>query len=358
MKNVFYFLTHIYMYNKFISLFILITLFWWIYYFFYYFFVLNKWGLTLTLNVSDYQVSLYTDKLKTSFSSNCKKEICELIDLAPFDYEITIKKDWYKDYTKNIKIQKKSTMKLNINLEKQISIQPITSSIIETSEKLWSNNHNQLEKFREISFLQKSYIFFDLPDLGYFYFLLNNDSTITLFHKKDWKSTQLYSFQKIEKSKLDIQKIYQSYNLILIVYGDEKYIYNLNSGTIEKVFFPQRVNYVKQYLNTFSFVNDKGTFVYDMKNNHFEYFYLFKDFIQYDENNYFWVIYKDEIEKKKNYNLQEYKDTNLIVKYNFHTKNIKVLETTSQNIYKIVKEDDTLYFYDISWEKYLVNNIE
>lgn len=345
------------MHNKLISLFILIAIFWWIYYFFYYFFILNKWGLTITSNVSDYQVSMYTDKLKTSFSTECKKKKCELIDLAPFEYEISIKKEGYKEYKKTLTIEKKSTLPLEIYLEKQISIK----QIIPTSENSLQSDlpkSQQLEKFREISFLQKSYKFIELDTLGHFYFLVNEDGTLSLFNKKDSIDTKLYSFNKIERAKLDIQKVYQSNNLILITYWDEKNIYNLESGTIQKIFFPQTVNYVKKYWNTFSFVNDKWTFIYDSKSNKIEYFYTFKDFINYDENNYFWVIYKDEIEKKNNYNLQEYKDTNLIVKYNFNTKNIKVLETTSQNIYKIVKENDTIYFYDISWEKYLVNNIE
>jgi hypothetical protein len=36
---------------------------------------------------------MYSEKLRTSFSSYCKNKKCELIDLAPFDYELTLEKE-------------------------------------------------------------------------------------------------------------------------------------------------------------------------------------------------------------------------------------------------------------------------
>ena len=92
------------MYNKLISLLILIVIFWGMYGFYYYFFVMNKGNLTIDGNIWWYTISLYTEKLKTSFSSECKNKKCELIDIAPFDYTLTVKKDWYKDYSLEIKI--------------------------------------------------------------------------------------------------------------------------------------------------------------------------------------------------------------------------------------------------------------
>lgn len=341
------------MYNKILSLLILLAIFWWIYYFFYYFFVLNKWNLTINSNVDNYKVTMYSKKLKTSFSSECKSKKCELIDLAPFDYELTLEKEWYKPYKKNLKVQSKSTIDLDITLEKQISIKKVKS----TSKKQEYKKENQLDKFREISELQKSYKYFNLGDMGYFYFVKNDNKTIDLFNKNGEIKNKIISFNDISADKLDIQKIYSSDNLILIVNWDDKNIFDLKSWIMTTVFFPQKVNYVKRNMNLYYFVNDKWTFIYDLNTTKIEYFYIFKDFVNYDRENYFWVIYKDEKDKKKNYNLED-NGENLIVKYNFITKEMKILETTTQDISKIVWEDNNIYFYDNNNEKYLVDNIE
>lgn len=325
-------------------------IFWGMYAFYYYFFVINKGNLTIDGNIWWYSVSLYSEKLKTSFSSECKNQKCELIDIAPFDYTITIKKDGYKDYSQDIKIEKKQTLTLTIDLEKQLKMTPI-------EEKKQTESKDKLEKFREISSLQKSYKFLNLDELGYFYFVENADKTLTLFNKRDTDEVKIYSWKTINKDEIDIQKIYQTKQSVVIIYGDEKYIYHLTSGNIIKIFFPQDVSYVKAFWNNYQIVNEKGSFIYNTETKKVEYFYTFKDFITYDQENYFWIIYKDEEEKKKNYNLESYQD-NLIVKYNFKTKKAKVLESISENIVKIINENGDIYFYNDLGNKFLVNNID
>ena len=206
------------MYNKLISLLTLVVIIWWLFYLFIYFFIINKWNIILNSNVSDYKVILYTDKIKTNLETTCKKQKCELINLAPFDYIITIQKQWYKDFKSNIKVEKKSTISFDIYLEKQIVIKqiPIENNQINNIE---INNNNdkinnevpsynliKLNKLRDLAKLKKSYAFFNLVDLWYFYFLENSDSTLTLFNKTDLDNTKISSFNKIKKDKLDIQK--------------------------------------------------------------------------------------------------------------------------------------------------------
>lgn len=343
--------------NRLTSILILAITFWAIYWFYYYFFVINKWALTINSNTDNYNVSLYNNNLKTSFSSFCKNKKCELIDIAPFEYDLTISKDWYKDYKTSIKVEKKSTLELKISIEKQLQIKEIDDKISDDETKNLQSNQEKLDKFKELAVLQKSYSFFNLDELGYFYFVNNNDNTLTLMSKINNVEKKLYVFNKIEKNYIDLQKVYQSDNMIFISYKDDKYLYNLDSWNIDKVFFPQKINYVKKDWNIYSFVNDKWTFLYDIQTKKIEYFYLFKDFVYYDNQNYFWIIFNDETDKKKNYNLED-NDENLIVKYNFNTRNIKILEKTSINVKKIIKSSDWIYFYDEYDNKYLVDNIE
>lgn len=333
------------------SLLILVLTFWAFYLFYYYFFVLNKWTLTLNWNVWEYTVQMYNDKLKTSFETYCINQKCELIDLAPFDYKITISKNWYKNFIKDIKILKKTNILIDFSLEKQLELKQINKE-----EDLQKEN-SQLDKFREIAELQKKYKYINIDDLGYFYFEDNGDDTITLYNKINDDIKNLYTFTKIDRNLIDIQKLYQTNKSIFISYWDEKYFYNLNDNTILKVFFPQNVNYVKVDANIYSFVNEKWTFLYDLNTQKIEYFYLFKDFINYNSENYLWIIFDNESEKKKNHNLEN-RSWNLIVKYNFKTKAIKILETTQLNISKILFEENKIYFYDDLGNKYLIDNIE
>lgn len=60
--------------------------------------------MSISTNIENYKVSLYNSKLKTSFSTECLQAVCELIDLAPFQYEMTLSKEGYKDYVKTISI--------------------------------------------------------------------------------------------------------------------------------------------------------------------------------------------------------------------------------------------------------------
>lgn len=308
--------------------------------------------MSISTNIENYKVSLYNSKLKTSFSTECLQSVCELIDLAPFQYEMTLSKDGYKDYVETISIISWEKLQLKVVLEKQLLIEKIDIPLTQTL----ADTEKQIEEVRELSFLQKSYKYFLIPHLWYFYFQENEDNSLTLFQKNGQETLNLYSFQKIERAFLDIQGIEQTNNMIFISYWDDKFIYNLSNNSIEKIYFPQKVNYVKQMHQVYHLINDKGTFLYDINTKNIEYFYLFKDFIYYDNEHYLWIIFLSETEKKNNYNLSDLSG-NLIVKYNFKTKKIKVLETTHINITKIILENNKVYFYD-SWDnKYQVKNI-
>lgn len=336
------------MLNKLISLLILIFTFWVIYGFYYYFFVLNKWKLILNWNTSNYIASLYSEKFKINFTTTCKNEKCELIDLAPFDYTLTISKEWFKEIKKDIKILSKQSINFDFKLEKQL--------IIKKEKTLNEDSQNQLKKFREIASLQqKSYKSFNLDDLGYFYFIDNWDNTITLFRKKT-EEKNLYTFKKIPLQNVEVFKVYDDESFVFISLWEEKYIYDFKDDSIEKIFFPQDINYIKKSGNFFHLINEKWTFLYDSETKNIEYFYLFKDFIPFDEEHYLWVIFDDETEKKKNYNLEN-QEWNLIIKYNFKTKTIQVLQKIESNIQKITKEESKIYFYDEFDEKYLIDNI-
>jgi len=61
------------------------------------------------------------------------------------------------------------------------------------------------------------------------------------------------------------------------------------------------------------------------------------------KDGYIGVIYKDETQKKENYNLQD-ETQNLILFYNPDTKERKILYKTDLDIQKIEKQGEDIYF--------------
>jgi hypothetical protein len=338
--------------NRILSLFILVLIFSWAYFFYYYFFVLNKWNLTLTWNVTNYEVNLYNEKLKTTFKSTCKNEVCELVDIAPFDYKMTIIKKWYKDYSSNVKIEKKSTFKINFALEKDLIIEKV-----EDETWTWSdlNVKDKIEELRKQKDLADKYAIFDLWKNWNFYFKDNKNNTLSLF--KEWEKDEIYSFSKVSKDLLNLEFIENSRNMIFIKANKNCFIINLITWDVKDFEFHPKVNYVKKDSNVVSIVTEVWTYLYNMDDEKVEYFNFFKDFLYYGNDSYLWVIYSDDKERKANYNLLKY-NWNLIVKYNYKTKEIKVLKETELNITKIIWEAWNIYFYDDAGGKYLVSNVE
>lgn len=343
------------MLNKLLSVLIIVLLFSGIYFFYYYFFVLNKWNLTLNSNVWDYEVSLYNKDLKTTFNSSCKNEKCELIDIAPFSYTLNISKDWYKSVTSEIKIQKKSTLNLSIYLEKDLKIEKVETPEVSQESKLAAQQ--KIDEIRSKRNLEKKYRFFDEKDSWYFYFDDNWDETLSFYKEKDWNTTKIYDFEKINAKLISFWYIYNSLDVVFVKYDKKLFIFDLQNWTTKELEFVPIINYAKKDSNIISFVTDLWIYNYDESTWSLEYFYFFKDFLYYWDDSYLWVVFSDEEDKKKNYNFQDYK-WNLIVKYNFKTKEIKVLKETDIKISKILNEKWQIYFYDDAGGKYLVSNVE
>lgn len=347
------------MLNKLLSVLIIVLLFSGIYFFYYYFFVLNKWNLTLNSNVWGYEVGLYNKDLKTTFNSSCENEKCELVDIAPFSYTLSISKDWYKTITSDIKIQKKSTLELSIYLEKDLKIEKVETqeSSWSTSEEAKNTAQQKIDQIRSKRNLEKKYRLFDEQENGYFYFDDNWNETLSLYREKNWDTTKIYDFEKINAKLINLWYVYNSLDNIFLKYDKKLFIFDLKAWTSKDLEFYPEINYAKKDSNIISFVTDLWTYNYDENTQTLEYFYFFKDFLYYWNDSYLWVIFSDEEDKKKNYNFQDYK-WNLIVKYNFKTKQIKVLKETDINVSKVLNEKWEIYFYDKDWWKYLVSNIE
>jgi len=108
--------------NRLLALFMVVALFGGLIGAYYYFFVLNKGDLSIHVNVDEYAVEMYNHTLKTTSSTFCEHSTCEIIDLAPFVYTLTIKKDGYKDISQNVTILARDLVEVTVTLEKQLQV--------------------------------------------------------------------------------------------------------------------------------------------------------------------------------------------------------------------------------------------
>jgi len=132
-------------------------------------------------------------------------------------------------------------------------------------------------------------------------------------------------------------------------------LYDTSSQTLNTFVFVPTLKYIKKggHSQELIFVTEKGSFIYNINTKVFTYFYLFLDYVSI-EDGYIGVIYKDEDQKKKNYDLNE-ETQNLIIRFDPSTKEREILYRTSLDVKKILKEGDQIYF-ETSDGKYKLEN--
>lgn len=338
--------------NRIIGIVILWVIFWSIYGYYYYFFQLNKWNVTIHANVADYTVKFYNQDLKTTFQTHCQRAECELIDIAPFQYTLTIEKEGYKTFSQVLQVQKKTTLSLPLLLEKNITLQAVSQ------ENSSSEKDLKIQELREVAEVLKSYKYFSIENLGYFYFLENTDNSLGLWRKIDdrQKETFIMNIPLVDKRALNVGKLFWDRDSIYISTKDFKYVYDTESGKIDKIYFPQDIQYIKNDFGNYILVNKNGSFIYQKNLQTIEYFYPLKDFVSFDKNSYVGIIFVDEKEKKVNYGIPS-SEKSLLVLYTPSNKTMKVLQTLDIEVSKIIKQNDQIFLYDNDGKKYALQNI-
>jgi len=338
--------------NRIVALLSLVIFFWSIVGAYYYFFILNKWELNIYANVGEYSLEMYNHTLKTTTQTFCENSTCELIELPPFTYTVTVKKDGYKDVTQYVTILARDLVEMTVTFEKQLQVQAVA-----VEEPLVLNREKTEREEIEEQIRSDAYSVFDVEGKWFFYFVQNPDSTLTLWQRYQAQDRQYLNFQNMPASKLFLDRIYQTDAEIFIKHGDDLYIFDIFSGTSQRVFFPQSVQYIKKSeAGIYHFVTGKGTFLYDsISGDEPQFFVLFRDFIPY-EDGYLWVIFENETQKKKNYQIEQ--NGNLVVRYSPQEKEIRIIEEVALSVDKIVYEWEKIFFYTANGEKYEVDNIE
>ena len=328
--------------NKLFALLILIWTLWWLFGLYFYFFVGYTSDLTIESNTDEYQVELYSKRVGNSFEFDCPESLCVLSDISPLDYNLRVRKDGYETVYQDIDMPARTSLSVDVNLIKQISL---SESVLPEQE---ISNKDRISFLRDKNKARK---FFDIAPWVYAYF----SEKWELYIYRDESTQKIWDFNISWDNELDV-KIVPETDYVYFQIGEAKYFYDIDSWTIQTLDLWVEVNYIKQWnTNTdFLFVTPVGVYIYDVSVNSFDYFYLFKDFV-YTGDNYVGIIYADEENKRNNFNLGT-ESENLIIRYNPATKDRDILYETSLDIDRIYLENESIYF-ESAGKRYELENL-
>jgi len=320
------------MHRKLYAFLILIWTIWALVLFYLYFFVFYTSQLSFNSNIWEYKVTLYSPSLAQKKEQLCPQSLCIINDVSPFEYNISISKDGYETKNLNIVVWARQNQEILIELQKKAVLEEVLDmKALETPQE-------KIQRLRD-------------NNLSFARFQINTESEIRFTEESNtlkmlyitWSSKrEIQSFPKISADSIDASLIGTTQNIFLSLWNTS-YIFETRQARVTKLPFEIKVRYIKPDKNTWTYliVTENGTFHYNAINNTSNFEYLFRDFVYINK----WtigVIYKDEIQKKSNFWLEQ--KWNLIVLYNPDSKERKVILETLLPITHIQNVDDKVIF--------------
>lgn len=325
--------------RKIYALLVLIGSIWFLVLVYLYFFVYYTATIVIQTNVEDYRVELFSKSTAQNWEYDCPESECLISDVSPFEYNIFIRKEEYKDEVINTKISPRKKQSFVVELTKETKLSLVESELVqETVQEKIQRLRNQDKYFASFEVGPESQVNF-----------LQADSQLEMLYVRQGNERTIRKFPLVSEESIFVQYIGDAGEDIFVQVWWTYYIFSLQSGKIHPLPYTIPVSYIKPGNNTTEYlvVTDRWTFVYNISTQSSVFQYLFRDFIYY-EDTLIGVIYKDEAQKKENFNLEE--KWNLIIQYSQESKERKVLLDTNLEIDRIERKWDAVIFS--VWEKW------
>ncbi len=120
-----------------------------IYGFYLYFYVYYKWNLNVGANIENYEITLYSDTVKRTFTQSCENSACLFVWLPPVDYSLTATASGYIDIKQKLKIPKNDLENIELSFEKKITLKKLENNFtpsLTAKEKIEAFNTKKLYK--------------------------------------------------------------------------------------------------------------------------------------------------------------------------------------------------------------------
>ena len=319
--------------NRLLALLILITIIWWCIWAYFYFFILYGSSVIFNGNITGYSVNFSTEKLSNPIVYTCEVNPCRLQDIAPFDYNITISKEWYDVYNFNQKIQTSGDQTIDFTLLEKINVVQLEEVEVLEAEIV-------LDKRERLKY-NKYYLSYNFWDKGIFYM---QEYLWKLFLYRDrWESQVLiHSFPLVWPNKIHIWEIYGSRYFTIYIDGKNYLFHNLDQS-FRLLDLNVKVEYGKQWKNNneLIFTTTSWAYTHNLKTKKSQYYNLFSDYLYDRDNKIIGVIQETEENKLKNIGFPS-QQGNYVVSYDIDSKAYKKLYTTIDDIQQIYLLDDML----------------
>lgn len=299
-----------------------------------YFFVYYTATVVMNANVTEYNVELFSKSTAQRWEFECPLEECILSDISPFEYNISIKKEGYKDVTINAKISPRKKQNFVVEMEKQVRL-----DILEIEQ----NTETAQQKIQRLRDNAKYFVSFELSEDTKVHFL-QDQNQLEMIYKTQDKERTISRFPLVREEDIQVRYIGDAGKELFIQVWNSYYIFSLSAGRLYVLPYTLEVKYIKpgNILWEYLVITEKGAFTYNTATQDSEFQYLFKDFI-YSDTTLIWVIYKDEDQKKRNFNIED--KGNLIIRYSPDTKERKILLQTDLQVERIEWRGEDIIFF-------------
>jgi len=280
----------------------------------------------------------------------------------------------FKYVPKMIKKQEEKALELKLeqenkekikNKEKKVSLEQIKEQKQVENNKIIEKNKNIKiienkidsqtikQKIEYLKQIKNAYVKFELKNWKIFYFMESNNKLLLYI---SWQ--KLWEFNKVEVKDLNVLEIIWNNDYIFLQIWENKYLYNLLTKQMNILDLKPSILYVKSWINTqeFLFKTKLWIYIYTYKNNKFEYFNFFEDFVYY-KNWYLWIINKSDTRRLSNLSINQ-TNNNLIVYYNPNSKEKDIVYKTNLALKKIYFQNNKIYFEDSQNKEYELENIK
>lgn len=283
-----------------------------IYGFYLYFYVYYNWNIEIQTNLENYEIILYSDTVKRTFSKDCDTLSCVFVGLPPVDYTLVATATGYVDLKQNVNIPKNNIIALVLNFEKEISLKNISdrfSAKLSPEQKIAAFKSKKLYKL--------------IDNKAWVYYVTRQNGTINITAE----SWNIASFDDFTWTKRDITIAYINWTSdnIWIKVWNKNYIYHLSYKQLSAIEVAN-IKYIKKsWEYWFSIVADNSLYEYVPNSNVLSLREEVEDFVVFNE--------------QKIYLNQQSSSTNI------ETPN-KILLSTNTKLDKIYLENNQIYLED------------
>jgi len=299
-------------------------------------------------NISSYDLVLISESSKKTYNKKCESQECIIENVKPWSYDVLVSSQGYVNVTTSVQLFPKKQATLDVLLKKEVTLIETNKTLYEP--KTWTNAQ---ENIKEMIKIKSQKFYKEIADKWVFYFE-ENESKLNLYFYDYFTTIKLADFNAEWVKKIDIIDVIWDNKIIAKV--DDIYTFiDFKTNSSKSFTFKQEFKYVKSTDNNnfYIVVTPEWSFNYNVWENKLDYFYAFKDYVFDNDNEYIWVVYKDEKQKLDLYSLEQ-TGKNYIIKYNFITKQRDVLLQTDMNIDRILIKKDGIYFYDEKLNEYFL----